>query len=700
MFIEPAVFLTGLVLFSTRMEEVAGIPGNVPPLALYPDARVKAGLPNEEWEACLESWLFSLEFRLRLQEKDFSKFKFSQNASGIEFLVSYFESSTGEENLASSKSQKERILFKRAYLLLRRLLLVTEVPFDCDNDKLIHILEMASVTYASVADWKAALKMVWKRNQKQLTQAVADWKKSVSRDLSTISDSHLLENKVHRINDLIKASPDTGVNLMTGSDYLETLMEAYKQLQKAHMTSSLGKVLTEHLFYCLRSLMEDRSSHGSLLLDHLYFMKSETERTAKSQNHQATLCSSLVSSTSFLKHLAANPAVASGKRGQGILEFLTTYRQNTKHLHPPIEPRRKKVSKGKGKADPDEEMHIHKASQISQVHELFPELPHHYILKLLDHFGDDTEAVVASLLEPDSLPADLREQGSHDGPGAPIAEPAYDLAPRSTPPLSPQRKNAFDGDDFDRLRISPGRLHRGRKEVDLSQAETEDEHARRKAAIISALAAFDSDDDERDDTYDVADVGGTIDATLDTDDRPRTVKAPDQNPHEETLFRAWRDNQELYARDSKTRISKVRQDLKRDTGMSDEQIEGWAIMLKKDPKLQDRLEKKYAATSAFKGNQAIISSTRWQSDDTPDDSEEGESVGGGRRMGQAQIRGNRTWGRGGRGGGSTAGPSGDAATQAARRRKEQGRGRGGASHNRREGRARKMGRGMAGGVQQ
>ncbi|EXJ60072.1 hypothetical protein A1O7_04222 [Cladophialophora yegresii CBS 114405] len=680
------------------MEEVAGIQDTVPPLALYPDANVKASLVDGEWEACLESWLFSLEFRLRLQEKDFSKFKFSQSGSGVDFLLSYFESNSGKD-AASSKSHKERILFKRAYLLLRRLLLVTDVPFDCPNDKLIHFLETASATYAIVADWKAVLKLVWKRDQKQLTQAVADWKRSLSRELPESLNSKALEEKVHRINELVKLSPDTGLNLMTGSDYLETVMEAYNQLRRTHETSSPGKVLTEHLFYCLRSLMVDSSSHGSLLLDHLYFMKSEADRTAKSKPRQPTLCSSLVCSTSFLKHLAANSAIATGKRGQGLLEFLTTYRENNKHLHPPTEPRRKKVSKGKGKADPNEDMHMHKASQISQVHDLFPDLPNHYILKLLDHFGDDVETVIAALLEPDSLPADLRDQGSHAEPVAATAGHPFNLAPRSTPPLLPQRENLFDGDDFDRLQVSSKRLHRGRKEISLSQAETQDEHAQRKAAIISALAAFDSDDDERDDTYDVADVGGTVDATLDTDERPRPERLPDQNPHEETLFRAWRDNQELYARDSKTRISKMRQDLKRDTGLSDEQLEGWAIMLKKDPKLQDRLEKKYAATQTFKGNQATIVSSRWQSSNTPEDSEEGEGVSGPRGMGQAEPRGNRTWGRGGRSGGSTAGPSRDAATQAARRRKEQGRGRGGAGHNRREGRARKMGRGMAG-VQQ
>ena len=679
------------------MEEVPGISGRLPPLALYPVASVRTSLPAMEWEVFLDSWLFSLEFRLRLQDKDFSKLKFSQSTSGIEFVLSYLRSGLGPD-VASSKLQKERILYKRVYLLLRRLLLVTQVPFGYSSDKLIELLELASTAYAPVADWKATLKLVWKRDQKQMTQAVEEWKKSSSSELSTSSDPGSLVNKIQKMNTLVKVSADTGLILMTGSDYLETLMEAYVVLQTAQDTSPLGRVLTEHLFYCLRSLMADGSSHGSLLLDHLYLVKAETDRASKSKPNQPTLCSNLVCSTSFLRHLAADPAVSSGKRGQGLLDFLAEYRQHTKHLHPLPAPKRKKVFKGKGKVDSREEMHIHKASQISQVHDLFPDLPNHYILRLLDHFTDDTEAVVAALLEPNSLPPELHDHGPQDETPADFSGPSHDLAPRSTPPLLPQRRNVFDGDDFDKLRISSDRLHRGRREIKVSGALTKDEHAQRKAAIISALAAFDSDDDERDDTYDVADVGGTVDATIDTDERRRPERDQDQNPHEETLFRAWKDNQQLFARDSKTRVSKVRQDFKRDTGMSDEQIEGWAIMLNKDHKLQEQLEKKYSATQTFRGNQASLVSTKWQGDNTPEDSEEGEAVSDGRRMGQAQIRGNRGWGRG-RGGAGGAGPSGDAATQDARRRKEQGRGRGGASHGRREGRARKMGRGMAGATQ-
>lgn len=677
------------------MEEVPGIPGLVPPLAMYPEASVKANLPPAEWEACLDSWLSSIEFRLRLQDVHFSKFRFSQPACGVEFLMSFFRSVRKGESV--SESAKDRLLVKRSYLLLRRLLLSTEVPFEYDASELVQLLGFASLLFSSVVDWKTTLKSLWKRNSSQLTGAVEGWKKIISVDLASRPDTDTVLDSCRRMNSLVRVSAETGLVLMTGSDFLETLMETFTHLQTTPSTEAPQRVLTEHIFYCLRSLMSDGSAHGPLLLDHLYFMKSEAERSSKSKAGHATLCSSLVCNTSFLRHLAADNSVTSGKRGQGLLEFLTSYQQNTMHLHPPIAPRRRRVTKGKGKAHPNEEMHMHKASQISQVHDLFPDLSNHYILKLLDHFHDDTEAVVAALLEPESLPPDLRDSSAHNEPLAGIAGPAFDLAPHSTPPLLPERKNVFDGDDFDRLRISADKLHRGRRDIKTDNAGTGDQHVQRKAAIMSALAAFDSDDDERDDTYDIADVGGTVDSTLDTDVRPRPERGPDQNPHEESLFRAWKDNPELFARDSTTRVSKVRQDLKRETGMSDEQIEGWAIMLKKDSKLRDRLDRKYAATSTFRGNQGALASTRWQGD-TPEESEEGEQRSGGQRSGQSNVRGGRNWGRGrGRGAaGSTSGPRDEASTQAARRRKEQGRGRGGASHNRREGRARKMAKGMTG----
>ncbi|EXJ89969.1 hypothetical protein A1O3_03036 [Capronia epimyces CBS 606.96] len=673
------------------MEAVPGVPAQLPPLAAYPDPNVRASVPPAEWDACLDSWLVSIEVRLRLQERHFSEFKLSQHASGTAFLKSLLSASR-DGGPASSMPQKERLLLKRAYMLLRRLLLVTKVPFDYGDAELLDLLCLASLRYASVGDWRTTARTLWKRNTTQVANAVEGWKKTSLGRLSSQPDAEWFLEPCRRFNALLKISPDSGLILMTGSDYLESLMEAYSNLQSNPNSAGAQRALTEHIFYCLRSLMSDNLPRGSLLLDHLYYMKSEADRTAKSKPGQPTLCSSLVCTTSFLRHLAADDSINTGKRGQALIDSLTTYRQNTAHLHPLVGPSKRKVVKGKGKADVHDEIHVHRASQISQVHDLFPDLSSHYVHRLLDHFDDDTEAVIAALLEPESLPPNLHEPDSSDTPMQDFGGPHHDLAPHPTPPLLPQRKTVYDGDDFDNLRISSDRLHKGRKDIKIDQETTSDEHARRKAAIIAALAAFDSDDDERDDTYDVADVGGTVDSTIDTDSRPRPESSPLQNPHEELLYRAWKDNEELFGRDSKTRINKVRQDLKRETGMSDEQIEGWAIMLKKDPKRQDQLHRKYSAPQAFRGNQAALGATRWQGG-TPEESEEGESSAAS-RTGSGPRRGGRLSARGR--GGSTAGPSGDAATQAARRRKEQGRGRGGTNHGRREGRARKMGRGMAG----
>jgi activating signal cointegrator complex subunit 2 len=339
-------------------------------------------------------------------------------------------------------------------------------------------------------------------------------------------------------------------------------------------------------------------------------------------------------------------------------------------------------------------MHIHKASQISQVHDLFPDLLPGYVVRLLEHFSDDVETVIAALLEPENLPDDLQNQNLEHDEQYPSMDDPPDLAPRSTPPLLPQRKNIFDGDEFDRLHISSDKLHKGRKEI-VDQPQSLNEQSRSKAAILAALAAFDADDDERDDTYDVGDVGGAVDNTLDSDER-RNVQSGDK--HEETLFRAWKANPEIFSRDSKTRISTTRRQLNEEVGMTNEQIEGWAIMMTKDPKMADRLQQKYSIDRTFRGTQRVIQSTKWQDSGSPSDSQdEGSNTpSDGRRVGQAGIRGPRIWNRGGgRGGGSTAGPGNPEATQLARKRKEQGRGRGGA-HNRRDGRAKKIGRGMAG----
>ena len=179
------------------------------------------------------------------------------------------------------------------------------------------------------------------------------------------------------------------------------------------------------------------------------------------------------------------------------------------------------------------------------------------------------------------------------------------------------------------------------------------------------------------------------------------AEALKQDQHEETLFQAWKMSPQLFARDPTTRRSQARAALRIDTGMTDEAIEGWAIMLQRDPGRLRRLEAKDSVAGV--GQQRTLARTAWGSTPATSGTDEGDTE---EDAGPANAPSNasRGSGRGGRGrgrgrggrGGNVAGPSDDKGTQVARQRKDVNKGSK-ANHNRRDQRARKMARaGMPG----
>ncbi|KAK5942807.1 hypothetical protein PMZ80_005373 [Knufia obscura] len=643
----------------------------LPPLLEYPAKGIQSQLPPEEWQACLEFWIASVQLRLGMSEDQLSKS--SPQTTTVPFLFSYF-SNHGFVAAGATLGSKEAQLFKHSYGLLRKLLTMRNSQIRADT--YFELLVSGSSAYSRLVSWKKLLKSIWTSHQIQLRKAIESAKVSLATSTTYQAQITLLQN----ISTLTRSLPETATVTVASADYIDTLTQLFRT-----GVLDITRAVTENIFYSFIALLENK--HITILTDNIYHMKSEADRLRKSKPESTSLLSSLLCTTSFLRHFSSNSEVATRK--QPLVEQLNSYRQETLHLH--ALPQKHRRKKGKQRAPKEDGMHMHMAAQVSQVHELFPDLSTGYILKVLDYYSDNVENVIGALLEPDSLPKELQDQN------VPNPEPHFendllDLPPRSTPPLPLMPPDVVDNDDFDSLRISSKQIRRGKKDITAAEPTAGDEHARSKAAIISALAAFDSDDDERDDTYDVADVGGAVDNTVDTDER----RQPETDANEAALFKTWKENPELFARDSKTRASNIRQQLKRETGMGDEQIEGWAIMLGKDKRTQDRLQDKYSAARAFGGQQKALQSTKWQASASTENSETEsgpERSNDSRRMGQEGIRGHRNFGRGRGRGGSTAGPSDDAATQAARRRKEQGRGRGGAN-NRRDARAKKVGRGM------
>lgn len=260
--------------------------------------------------------------------------------------------------------------------------------------------------------------------------------------------------------------------------------------------------------------------------------------------------------------------------------------------------------------------------------------------------------------------------------------PPTDLAPHNTPPQLPVRHNIYDDDDFDRLAADTAAISFGKRpERNADELLKDRSTTSNKAAILSALAAFDSDDDERDDTYDAADVGGTVDSSANQE----ADGANDSN--EEVLFRTFQSDPKLFDRDATARRSPARSKIREETAMTDEAIEGWALMLTRNPQQMRRLESKYA----FNGQQQLqIERTSWRASPAGSGAEDSDRGPGAPRGGRGRGRGRGGIGRGR--GGNVAGTPSDKGTEAARRQKEASKGSR-ANHNRRDGRAKKMARG-------
>ncbi|KAF9421493.1 hypothetical protein BGZ94_008821 [Podila epigama] len=256
----------------------------------------------------------------------------------------------------------------------------------------------------------------------------------------------------------------------------------------------------------------------------------------------------------------------------------------------------------------DEEEYVKRTLLISQLQDLFPDLGDGFLEACLKAMRDDPEAVTMSLLE-ENLPAHL---ASMDRSTARMPPRRAETAPTSmalikAEPVEPvtdllaSRRNIFDGDEFDvfsgkavdRSKVSRGKRVPVNAEVVLDDKSFVSQH---KSAILQAVEAM--YDDEYDDTYDSMGINNTgadfklvddIDANAD-DSATGAAAARAQmqlDPsieHEEALITLYTAQKEVFNRSSEARRSKKRQELRSLTKMTDEQIEGWAIMFDRNPR--------------------------------------------------------------------------------------------------------------------
>lgn len=664
---------------------------DLPLLVPVPPPPVRPAIPNEAWGAILDAWILLTE--LRVHTPDHGDGQFGKCASAhsfsLPFLASYF-AAHGDARVhgGAHDSRKTRRLRKSVFGLTRRYYLDTSSPGDGGLLDWRLLGDFSQCYHSHAAALRELLSEVWNRYSAQITASVERGRNEIMKQLQkqspTAEQLQVIITDLRRLTILAATLPQAGHVLMTGSDYLDALYDAYKP------GSSLQSALAANAYVGLTSLLKAAKPNLSLLLDHLFTLRvAAGVGSASKDSKKPGLLSDLVCSTDMLVRIERFLVSAPQKRGQDLVSSLRAYQQEMKQFHHRHQRHKKRADKGKAPVD----VHAHKLSLITQIQDLFPHLGAGYVLRLLDFYNDSVETIMAHLLE-DSLSTefkslDISEPLPETGLTHDVLEPHHHTPHLAEQPVFTRNIDMKD-DPLMQAALSSdsgqkAKLHFGRGASDTTAdalLADRSQHATNKAAILSALATFDSDDDERDDTYDVADVGGTVDA-------PDTEEKRSGRSAEETdiaLYRAWKTTPALFARDSNTRRSPPRAALKREMGMTDEAIEGWAVMLQRDPKKEARLESKIALGAGVAGGggaaagQPDLAATAYRkpkADLGSDDEEDGD---GDRFAGSARGRGRgrggggpNRGGRGGRGGG--------------------GRGRG-ANHRRRDQHAKKMARAM------
>ncbi|KAJ2840736.1 hypothetical protein FBU31_000179 [Coemansia sp. 'formosensis'] len=250
------------------------------------------------------------------------------------------------------------------------------------------------------------------------------------------------------------------------------------------------------------------------------------------------------------------------------------------------------------------------AETVLQVKELIPDLGDGFIRACLDYYGRSVEAVVVAIFEgnlPPSLvemdraaehwvrPMATAENMSSIGTGT-LVNSAEEAKQED---VLGSRRNIFDKDEFDIFHhnsLDWSRVQQGKSKTHPNLEAPNTEFKSRIMEIAQRI----EDEDEYDDTYDhtAQDItASAIDAKEDMyassngqvlpEHKPQAKAVADPiKPWEDTLVRLYTEDPTLFERKRETRNSPARIALCTQTGLTHEQIEGWFIMFRRNPRHQ------------------------------------------------------------------------------------------------------------------
>ncbi|KAI8144196.1 hypothetical protein BJV82DRAFT_608644 [Fennellomyces sp. T-0311] len=277
-------------------------------------------------------------------------------------------------------------------------------------------------------------------------------------------------------------------------------------------------------------------------------------------------------------------------RDMAIVDTKTTVKGRGKKEQPSI------VTQPVDIPSQDAAANIDEVANISQIHDLFPDLGEGFVRACLAHNNNDVEVVIMQLLDNNLPPAlDKLDRTLKD---VPSPEPAVTEAKK--PSILDSRRNIFDNDEFDLLSrqnitIDKSKMHKGARDRGTADTMLDDKSFIQSEKENVLKRIYDMYEDEYDDQYDAFnEVSGPVDLSAVENEEAADVvmkknKSTDNVEAEGDLIHAYVEHRDWFNRTS--RKSKERHVLEQKTGMSAEQIEGWAIMMDRNPRRQRVLDK-------------------------------------------------------------------------------------------------------------
>jgi activating signal cointegrator complex subunit 2 len=390
----------------------------LPPFAPFPNVARKGLLSISDWTAGLGAWISLAEAHLALSDADFSKQTLGDESVSL-FLSSFMREVAAHGSALLGTSAPAKLIIKDCFLLASRVLRSSSPP--------IALLQWQFLSdLCHVYGKKRASKLLSSlspSSQDTVEAFLGPVKKFLIKNLDSglSGDLKSVEEYLQRLSYLISASPSAASFFLAGSEFLDGLISCHRI-----MNPPLRKAIITTTYLCLMGLVETDPPKLSLLTDQLYSLKTAAEdHKAGPTSANDSLVPELVSTTPLLQQIK-HKLDASGTekaRTKNMIMDLETFRKPGTGMKPKRLIRRK-IDKGKGIALDDHQamtgdVHIHRMSQITQVQDLFPELGSGFVSKLLDEYENDTEQVIAHLLE-DSLPSHLSSADRSEQLYAPI----------------------------------------------------------------------------------------------------------------------------------------------------------------------------------------------------------------------------------------------------------------------------------------